>query len=239
MNPDYYKAAEKGKIDIFKNIGKALNLILTPNRNTVLHVYLTALTNESELSPTNFVNEILKMCPSLLWQANTKGETPLHIASRYGHASNVQLLIEHAESLQEDVESGVNTMVKQMLEMPNKEKDTALHEAARNNHLAVVKLLIEKGPEFSYSANDIGETPLYIAVERNFKELVLEILQSCTSPAHGGPLGRTTLHAAVISDDEEGVAKFALNVEDESVWLEDIPSPVRAVAHANAHIDVE
>ena len=37
----------------------------------------------------------------------------------------------------------------------------------------------------------------------------------------------------------EGLAKFALNVEDESVWLEDIPSPVRAVAHANALVDVE
>uniref|UniRef100_A0A2N9GHL7 PGG domain-containing protein n=1 Tax=Fagus sylvatica TaxID=28930 RepID=A0A2N9GHL7_FAGSY len=85
MNPDYYNAAEKGEIDIFKNIGKALNLILTPNRNTVLHVYLTALTKESKSSPTKFVNEILKMCPSLLWQANTKGETPLHIASSPAH----------------------------------------------------------------------------------------------------------------------------------------------------------
>ncbi len=205
MNLDYYKAAEKGEIDIFENIGKDINLILTPNRNTVLHVYLTALTKESESSPTNFVNEILKMCPSLLWRVNRKGETPLHIASRYGHASMVKVLIEHAESLQEDVESGFTTTVKEMLEMPNKEKDTALHEAARNNHLAVVKLLIEKGPGFSYSANNIGETPLYIAVESKFKDLVREILQSCTSPAHGGPLGRTTLHAAVISDDE-GIA---------------------------------
>ena len=203
MDPDYYNAAEKGEIEIFKNIRKdiekALNLILrTPNRNTVLHVYLTAFNKESESSsPTNFVNEILKMCPSLLWQANTKGETPLHIASRYGHASIVKVLIEHAESLQEDLESGVTTTVKEMLEMPNKEKDTALHEAVRNNHLDVVKLLIEKGPGFSYSANDIGETPLYIAVERHFEDLVVEILRSCTSPAHGGPLGRTTLHAAV------------------------------------------
>uniref|UniRef100_A0A2N9GDQ6 Uncharacterized protein n=1 Tax=Fagus sylvatica TaxID=28930 RepID=A0A2N9GDQ6_FAGSY len=205
MKLDYYKAAEKGKIDTFKNIGKALNLILTPNRNTVLHVYLTALTKESKSSPTKFVNESLRMCPSLLWQANTKGETPLHMASRYGHASMVKVLIEHAESFQKDLEGGVITMVKAMLEMTNKEKDTALHEAAHNNHLAVVKLLIEKGPGFSYSANAIGETPLYIAVERDFKDLVFEILQSCTSPAHGGPLGRTTLHAAVIWKDK-GIA---------------------------------
>ncbi|GMY32624.1 protein ACCELERATED CELL DEATH 6-like [Fagus crenata] len=140
------------------------------------------------------------MCPSLLRQANAKGETPLHIASRYGHVSTVKVLIEHEESPQKDLESGVTTMVKEMLKMTNKEKHTALHEAARNNHLAVVKLLIEKGPGISYSAN--GETPLYIAVERNFKDLVFEILESCTSPTHGGPLGRTTLHAAIIWNDK-------------------------------------
>jgi ankyrin repeat protein len=114
----------------------------------------------------------------------------------------LKVLIEHEESPQKDLESGVTTMVKEMLKMMNKEKDTTLHEAARNNHLAVVKLLIEKGPGFSYSANDIGETPLYIAVERNFKDLVFEILESCTSPAHGGPLGRTTLHATIIWNDK-------------------------------------
>ena len=122
------------------------------------------------------MNEILKMCPSLLRQANAKGETLLHIASRYGHVCMVKVLIEHEESPQK--------------------------EAARNNHLAVVKLLIEKGPGFSYSANDIGETPLYIAVERNVKDLVFKILESCTSPAHGGPLGRTTLHATIIWNDK-------------------------------------
>ena len=64
-----------------------------------------------------------------------------------------------------------------------------------------MKLLTEADPDFSYSANDAGETPLYMAAERQFPDLVSEILGTCRSPAHSGPLGRTILHAAVIWDD--------------------------------------
>nr|POE81157.1 ankyrin repeat-containing protein [Quercus suber] len=139
------------------------------------------------------------MCPPLLWKANAKDETPLHIAARYGHAAIVDVLIKRARERapQEDLENGVNNAaVQMMLEMTNNEKDTALHEAVRGNHLKVVEQLTEEGRNFSYSQNDAGETPLYIAVERNYKEVAFHILETCTSPAHDGPLGRTTLHAA-------------------------------------------
>ncbi|KAK7831064.1 hypothetical protein CFP56_027732 [Quercus suber] len=76
-----------------------------------------------------------------------------------------------------------------MLEMTNKEKGRLY---------VVVKRLIEEGKIFSYSQNDAGETSLYIAVERNYEEVAFHILETCTSPAHDGPLGRTTLHAVVI-----------------------------------------
>jgi hypothetical protein len=58
--------------------------------------------------------------------------------------------------------------------------------------------LISKDPNFSYSANDAGETPLYIAAERGFEDVLFQILDECKSPMHGGPLGRTALHAVVL-----------------------------------------
>ncbi|KAK4566534.1 hypothetical protein RGQ29_002701 [Quercus rubra] len=201
MEPDYYKAAAEGKIEVFENIPEPLNQLLTPNRNTILHIHLTSLIEESE-SSTAFVKEILTKCPILLWQANVKGETPLHIAARYGHVAIVDVLIGRAKALRQDLESGFDKTIKEMLEMTNNEKDTALHEAVRGNHLEVVKRLTKEGPDFSYSRNDFDETPLYIAVERNYKDVALHILDKCKSPAHDGPLGRTTLHAAVIWDDD-------------------------------------
>ena len=229
MEPFYYNAAKKGEIGGFKNIEKSdINQLLTPNRNTVLHIYLSSLKeseskdskskyskskdSEPEYSKlsTAFVEEILELCPPLLQQANVKGETPLHIAARYGHAAIVDVLIKRARERapQEDLENGVNYAVQKMLEMTNNEKDTALHEAVRGGHLMVVIRLINEGKDFSYSQNDAGETPLYIAVERNYKKVAFHILETCTSPAHDGPLGQTTLHAAVIVDNRGNVYLF-------------------------------
>ena len=222
MKADYYNGAANGEIGVFKYILGPLDQLLTPNRNTALHIYLTSLREseskdsnsedskpEDSESPTAFVKEILRMCPSLLWQANVKGETPLHIAARYGHAAIVEILIEHAKSPQQELESGVNKTVKEMLETTNNEKDTALLEAIRNNNLEVVKLLIQEGQDFSYSQNEAGETPLYIAaVERNIEDVAFHILDNFTSPAHDGPLGRTMLHAAIFWDDNNGNIYF-------------------------------
>ena len=156
MKPEYHNGTAKGKIEVFKDTPEPLDHLLTPNRNTILHIHLTSLITRSEdseskylgpevsesstafvremkgpedsESPTAFVKEILRMCPSLLWQANVKGETPLHIAAGSGHAAILEVLIERAKSTQQDLESGVNKTVKEMLETTNNEKDTALHE---------------------------------------------------------------------------------------------------------------
>nr|POE71734.1 hypothetical protein CFP56_52598 [Quercus suber] len=120
--------------------------------------------------------------------------------SQQGHAAIVDVLIKRARERapQENLENGVNYAVQKMLEMTNNGKDTALHEAVRGDHLKVVERLIKEGRDFSYSQNDAGETPLYMAAGREFKEVAFHILETCASPAHDGPLGRTTLHAAVI-----------------------------------------
>ncbi|KAM4113791.1 hypothetical protein ACJW30_04G022700 [Castanea mollissima] len=230
MEPVYYNAAAEGKIEVFEDIPKPLKLnqLLTSNRNTVLHIYLTSLIKESESSKA-FVKEILKMCSTLLCQANVKDETPLHIAARYGHAAIVEVLIEHAKGRQQDLqsaakvaksapqpdlESGVNNKaVKEMLKMKNEENETAMHEAVRNNHLEVVKLLVKNGKDISYSANDAGETPLYMAVERNYRKVVFHILENCTSLTHDGPLGGTTLHAAVIWNDDVMTGEIQKKIE--------------------------
>lgn len=197
MDVKFYEAAAKGEIEVIKVQGRYLNVLLTANKNTVLHIYITALAAEAE-SPTNFVDEVLKIHPSLLWQSNANDEIPLHIAARYGHTAVIKFLLERAD---QDPENGFRS-AKKMLMMTNKEKDTALHEAVRYNHVVAAKLVMEKDREFSYFANVAGETPLYMAAERKFGKMVSEIIDTCKSPAYGGPLGRTALHAAVYWNSE-------------------------------------
>ncbi|KAJ9701376.1 hypothetical protein PVL29_006641 [Vitis rotundifolia] len=97
-----------------------------------------------------------------------------------------------------------------MLTMANNEQNTALHEAVRYNHPDVVKSLILEDPQFSYGANSSGGTPLYMAAERGFHELVQIIIDNTTSDslAYSGLMGRTALHAAVICNNEDMTKKI-------------------------------
>ena len=203
LDSTLYRSAAKGKIDDFKdNKDLLLDQLLTPNKNTILHIHITsAKTDRKTDAQTQFVEEILKLCPALLLQTNAKGETPLHLAARYGHRRIVELLIERAKAGHEDLESG-NQAAKEIIRATNKENDTALHEAVRFGHLQVVRILTKEDPDFSYSPYKSGETPLYIAAERGYRELVSEILNNCSSPATDGPNNRTILHAVTIAGDK-------------------------------------
>ncbi|KAK0605322.1 hypothetical protein LWI29_025464 [Acer saccharum] len=172
-----------------------------------------------------FVRRVLGKCSDLLWKDNKKGETLLHMAARYGHADIVKFLLEECKKKphknhDDDQELGI-TPTRRMLQMTSHGakdtshgakdffspafsqtlyKDTALHEAVRYGQLDVVKVLTEADPELTYEDNTAGdhETPLYLAAERGYAEVLKEILKTCTSPADHGPYGRTALHMAVI-----------------------------------------
>ncbi|XP_052305504.1 uncharacterized protein LOC18110663 isoform X4 [Populus trichocarpa] len=211
MDPVLFKAAEAGNIGPFENYQTCLDQLLTPDENTILHVYLGNQSREPEL--TDFVVIILEMCPPLLFQANKKGEIPLHLAAAYGHSNVVKVLIDRAKALPTDSESGV-TEAKKMLRMTNEEQDTALHEAARHRRSHVVEILTKEDPEFPYSANVHGETPLYIAASiiTRWREeggkVVDGILGNCISVDYGGPNGRTALNAAIWVRDDETARKL-------------------------------
>ncbi|XP_060676503.1 uncharacterized protein LOC107426502 [Ziziphus jujuba] len=213
MKPAQYQAAVVGDIGYFRAIGDGLGRLLTRKKNTVLHIHITSMKDASDARDTseaiNFVTEIVAKCSKLLRQSNEKGEAPLHIAARYGHALIVQTLIELAR----DLESGVEA-ARELLEMPNQYKDTALHEAVRSQHLNVVEILIREGPGCVYSANVAGETPLYMAAERGYRKIMLEMLTKWTSPAFDGPNGRTVLHAVTIRKDEEMIQKILEKEKD-------------------------
>ena len=176
MEPKLYEAAEAGNINPFKDrLPTSLIELLTPQKNTILHVYFE--NQRRGWRSTDFVGQIIDMCPQLLLQANTKGETPLHFAARYGRSNAVEVLIDRAEARPTDPESGV-TEAKKMLRMTNEEQDTALHVAARNIQAQVVKILTKEDREFSYSANVHGESPLYIAANMRFVNIFFSLKQS-------------------------------------------------------------
>ena len=75
----------------------------------------------------------------------------------------------------------------------NVDKETILHEAVRYYKPELLTILLKEDPIASYSHldNKKGETPLPIAVNRGFVELVDVILKNCEAPIYGGPNGTT------------------------------------------------
>ncbi|CAL5337540.1 unnamed protein product [Camellia sinensis] len=196
MDSKLYNAAMEGNINILKLNKEHLNLQLTPNKNTVLHI--AALFGQTEC------------------------DTALQLAAREGQQDSVNALIECAKKLDAEgtveLESG-STITKKMLRAANEDGDTALHDSVRLYCHQIklhwfkifsvlvpkpnsIRLLTEEDPEYTYMANNEAETPLYIAAKRRHHQVVSQILKTCTTLAYGGPGGRTALHASVICNNE-------------------------------------
>ncbi|KAG4153456.1 hypothetical protein ERO13_D04G184500v2 [Gossypium hirsutum] len=170
-----------------------------------------------------FIGQILTKCPSLLLQTNAKGQTPLHVAARNGHSAIVKLLISScAKARVGDLENlGMDQVVavRQMLRIMDQESNTALHEAAQYGDVEMVEELLKlehpverllelENPYSPYSANKNQETPLYLAAMRGEEPLLNVILNKWKSADHGGPHGRTTLHATTMAEDKEATSKI-------------------------------
>ncbi|OMO95574.1 hypothetical protein COLO4_15780 [Corchorus olitorius] len=168
--------------------------------------YLQSRSGFTRFTATTFVEQILDKCPSLIVQVNAKGQTPLHIAVKYGRFAIVKVLINRAKAVREDPEDpqGIEG-AREMLRKTDHESNTALHVAAGNiGKCKVVQALLKlEDPEFSYAANKNLETPLYIAARGGYYHAVAMILDKFKSKAaHNGPHGRTALHAAAMAGDK-------------------------------------
>jgi ankyrin repeat protein len=97
------------------------------------------------------------------------GNTPLHIAAKYGHLKIVDVLIEaNALSLCEP---------NKYLNAVNNSGNTPLHNAVENGYVEVVKELINQYAKIN-TVNIFGNTPLHSAVIQENIEMVKELLEA-------------------------------------------------------------
>lgn len=196
MDPVLYKTVITCQIASLRELASSDLTVfrqVTTQEDNILHI--AAKYDHKEVA-----EEIIKLPPlaSLVTQKNSKGDTPLHVAARLGSLETARVLINCANSMSREIEAG-----ERLVWMVNSNKDTALHDAARNGHFPIAKLLIGEDPELSLSTNDLGESPLFVAVDKKHFDIANEILELAPPFSCAGRNKMNALHAAVVRSQDE------------------------------------
>ncbi|XP_006661629.2 ankyrin repeat-containing protein At5g02620-like [Oryza brachyantha] len=162
----------------------------TPEGNTCLHI-------ASAHGHLGFCTHILEMNKSLLDAVNADGETPLLAAVRNGQVSLASFLLSYCRNLHMSA-----TITKQ-----DKHGCNALHHAIRSGHEELALALIQEEPALTKAVNKYDESPMFIAVMRNFKNIFEKLLEIPDS-ADGGTYGYNALHAAFRNNNADIAIKI-------------------------------
>lgn len=168
---------------------------------TILHV--ESMRGDTE-RVRYIVNELGKK--NLLVKLDTLKQTALHLAAHHGHTQVVEILIDAAvnnlpsSSAKEDTHNPVGSFQDFIRQATGQMGNTALHLAVLKGNVAIVKLLVDADPNDNHVPNNDGKTPIYIAGEKGYTDIVKEFCRTCTALSLDGPGGRTTaLHALIQS----------------------------------------
>ncbi|KAG6647078.1 ankyrin-3-like [Carya illinoinensis] len=200
MDPaNIYRAVAKNDAAFFNQIESYLHgsenilMPITDNEDSILHV-------ATKFRREEFAKKLINLNQLLINQKNKKGDTPLHVAASIGCWGITKLLIDRSSS--------------SILETVNIDKDTALHVAVRNDKHSVVELLIHHNQALAKMVNEVGESALFLAVERNNYHTAKFILNAAPESIHyGGRDHMNVLHIAIIrmeakSQDQDLLSAF-------------------------------
>ena len=118
---------------------------------------------------------------NILIKLNGYNQTALFLAAGFGHSKVVKVLIEAATNFPwaSSADNPI-TSFQAFVRQPDKELNTALIFAARNGYVETVKLLVKADPSDRHIPNEDGKTPIYIAVEYRYKEILEAICTTCS-----------------------------------------------------------
>ncbi|GAB4837283.1 hypothetical protein Ancab_039566 [Ancistrocladus abbreviatus] len=138
--------------------------------------------------------QILRRNVELIANENSKGDLPLHEAARAGRLDAVvTLTLFMMQFVKPELPIG----------KANMKGNTALHLAVQNGHQKTAYCLIQWKPETSYSSNKEGISPLYLAIEARFQDLVRYMLFKISSRNYVDQPSpkKSVLHAAIRAQD--------------------------------------
>lgn len=147
--------------------------------------------------------------------AKMNGQTPLHLAARFGHHEIVRIILkEHADvnaTVAEDLKgiTGLRLRIKEL------RRATALHLAVEEGHEIVTDILLEAGACVA-SRNFDGLTPLHVAARKGRDKIVGKLLEKGAAMDDEAEHGMMVLHFAVQGTGSVATMKFLNNNQDDT-----------------------
>ncbi|PIN12342.1 26S proteasome regulatory complex, subunit PSMD10 [Handroanthus impetiginosus] len=174
-----YTAAEKGHIDVVKELLKYSNkeTLTKKNRSMFDPLHIAASQGHHAI-----VQVLLEHDPGLSKTIGPSNATPLVTAASKGHSAVVNELLSKDCSL---------------LEMCRSNGKNALHLAARQGHVDIIKALLDKDPQLARRTDKKGQTALHMAVKGVNSEVVKLLLEADAAIVMlPDKFGNTALHVA-------------------------------------------
>ncbi|KAL1216493.1 Protein ACCELERATED CELL DEATH 6 [Cardamine amara subsp. amara] len=186
MNPGILCAVRAGdKVSLLKRIQDDVKLFqrLVDNQgNSILHL-------AAGMCHVHIVEYTVSKFRNLLQKKNLEGETALHVAARAGNLSVVEILVKSITEFSYDM----------LIVSKNNKGDTALHAALKGKHADVAFYLVGVRQVVSFDFNNDEVSPLYLAVEAGYLQLVHKMLQSSSLETKLASMfnGRSVVHTAM------------------------------------------
>nr|AYV89281.1 death-associated kinase 1 isoform X2 [Tetranychus evansi] len=141
---------------------------------------LAALFGAVEEGNLNGLQELVNMSKIDINQANTHGETVVHVAAGLGQLEILKLLIKKGADF---------TLV-------DNHGDSAIYWAARQGHTQIIRYLYEKGLNVD-SKNKAGETAVHVAARYGHADAIEQLCKCGANVNVADDHGETALHIAV------------------------------------------
>ncbi|KAL8090974.1 hypothetical protein AgCh_040157 [Apium graveolens] len=199
--------------DIRNEDGETLLLIESRNGNTEGVRYILR-----EFAEKNF-----------LYKFSQRKQTALHLAIEYGHTRVAEVIIEAVRP---------DDYFLYFLKLADNYKETALHLAVKKGNAAIVKLLVEADPTNTHQKNGEGKTPMYIAVEKGYNNIVEIISTTCTAPSLDGPDGSTAVRYINLDQGQSSGEIVYKIMERDALYAAAIAGDAGAIAKLEMDADI-
>lgn len=180
MDDKLYQAARDGNVRFFDEVAncnaeldvesglqkydEAYFCRKTPDGSNIIHIAL----RHGNPQAADFINRALKLFPLLILEADSNGDTILHLAAKWKSHTSVELLANSWQDVYKVWKERNKGVYIAPWEVKNYKGNFPIHEALQTDNLLAARALLDYDEAAATRVNVLGETPLHAYAKYGF-----------------------------------------------------------------------